>query len=142
LHLASHGNGSPGAELQAVDRDFSLVCPDRGASGVVRSPAIFHALQYLVFPLRVEVNQYSTTRDVTETRAILHGIAYYLVLVIVGLVVFESPSISQVWGDKNFALQALIASAVNIHHYMIDGVIWKLRNPEVRKTLFAHLTPS
>ncbi|MEO2016967.1 MAG: hypothetical protein ABGZ53_21640 [Fuerstiella sp.] len=103
---------------------------------------IFHALQYLIFPLRVEVNQYSTTRDVTETRAILHGIAYYLVLVIVGLVVFEGPSISQVWGDKNFALQALIASAVNIHHYMIDGVIWKLRNPEVRKTLFAHLTPS
>lgn len=102
---------------------------------------IFHALQYLIFPLRVEVNRFLSRKSVTETRAILHGAAYYLVLVIVGLTVLEGPKISRMWGDTNYALQSLIVSVVNIHHYLIDGVIWKLRNPEVRKTLFAHLTP-
>jgi hypothetical protein len=28
---------------------------------------------------------------------------------------------------------------INIHHYFTDGVIWKLRNPEVRRELFAHV---
>jgi hypothetical protein len=28
---------------------------------------------------------------------------------------------------------------VNIHHYFIDGCLYKLRNPEVRRDLFAHL---
>lgn len=28
---------------------------------------------------------------------------------------------------------------INIHHFFIDGAIWKLRNPEVRRELFAHL---
>ena len=28
---------------------------------------------------------------------------------------------------------------LNIHHYFTDGVMWKLRNPEVRQDLFGHL---
>ena len=27
---------------------------------------------------------------------------------------------------------------INIHHFFTDGALWKLRNPEVRRELFAH----
>ena len=108
---------------------------------------IFHALQYLVFPLRVEINQYAAKQERSETRRILHGIGYYVLLVIVGLIVFELPTLPLMWGDgkMNFLIttclniSAVTASFVNIHHYFIDGAIWKIRNPEVRRTLFAHL---
>ncbi len=34
-----------------------------------------------------------------------------------------------------------ITAFLSIHHYFADGVLWKLRNPEVRGQLFAHLEP-
>ena len=40
-----------------------------------------------------------------------------------------------------FALQLLVV-AINIHHFFVDGTIWKISNPEVRRTLFAHLEPT
>ena len=103
---------------------------------------IFHALQYLIFPIRVEINQYSAKKKRTEIKRIIRGVAYYVVLVIVGFVVLNLPSyLSYKWGDptQSFAVEALIGGFVNIHHYTIDGVIWKLRNPAVRRDLFAHL---
>lgn len=108
---------------------------------------IFHALQYLVFPLRVEVNQYSARQKRSGGRQLLHGLGYYVLLVIVGLAVFELPTLPLMWGDgkMNFLvatclnLLAVTTAFVNIHHYFIDGAIWKIRNPEVRRVLFAHL---
>jgi hypothetical protein len=46
----------------------------------------------------------------------------------------------------NFGLAALplslsVISFINLHHYFIDGVIWKIRNPQVRRDLFRHLQP-
>ena len=35
----------------------------------------------------------------------------------------------------------LLALIVNIHHYFVDGAIWKISNPKVRRDLFAHLKP-
>lgn len=92
---------------------------------------IFHALQYLIFPLRVETNLYSARKQRSGVRRVLHAIGYYLILVIVGLIVFETPMPPYLVG--------LIAAFVNIHHYFIDGAIWKIRNAEVRRDLFAHL---
>ena len=33
----------------------------------------------------------------------------------------------------------LILSFINIHHYFTDQVAWKLRDPSVRRELFAHV---
>ena len=39
-----------------------------------------------------------------------------------------------------FALIAVVLIyVVVIHHYFIDGALYKLRNPQVRRDLFAHL---
>jgi hypothetical protein len=43
-------------------------------------------------------------------------------------------------GKRPGELTALsVITFLNIHHYFTDGVMWKLRNPEVRKDLFGHI---
>ena len=39
------------------------------------------------------------------------------------------------------AAPIVILMFINVHHYFTDGVIWKISNPEVRRDLFAHVTP-
>jgi hypothetical protein len=102
---------------------------------------IFHALQYLIFPIRVEMNQHAE-RNGSDRASALHAAAYYAILVIVGLIVDASPTLTYFAGDKRLDLYALVLGFVNIHHYVIDGAIWKIRNPKVRKALFAHLAAS
>ena len=38
-------------------------------------------------------------------------------------------------------VSTVLISGIAIHHYFIDGALYKLRNPQVRRDLFAHLTP-
>ena len=100
-----------------------------------------HALQYLEFPLRVELNRRERRtkprRAPKLPRAGYVGL-YYGALVVAGLVVFASPFLLN-RGADGIALAALIAAAVNVHHYFVDGCIWKISNPAVRGELFAHV---
>jgi hypothetical protein len=98
---------------------------------------VFHALQYLTFPLRVEANQHAAA-STGARRVRLHMALYYLALVVVGGAAFIGPSrlesISAI-----IPLGAMVAIGINVHHYFTDGVLWKIRNPEVREALFGHL---
>lgn len=96
----------------------------------------FHALQYLSFPIRVEINEYTNPRFKWP-----HLIIYYLILVVVGFIAFSWSSLFQVTASK---LQIATATmmVINVHHYFIDAVIWKIRDPEVRHALFGHLDPA
>ncbi|MGE3618236.1 MAG: hypothetical protein AB7L66_20365, partial [Gemmatimonadales bacterium] len=102
-----------------------------------------HAFQYLEFPFRVEFNR---TLRRKASGAALHMIAFAAVLWMVSIVmvkVVPSASMHVIadWLGEEPALvtPVLILSFINIHHYFTDGVIWKLRNPEVRQDLFAHV---
>ena len=33
----------------------------------------------------------------------------------------------------------MVAASIAIHHYFIDGVIWKISSPTVQNDLFSHL---
>ena len=112
-------------------------------------PALFmvqmaHAIQYLIFPLRVEVNR--TRRGEYGGRVVHHMVVYLIVLMsaaVVSAVLFPMGAMAVVtsWlGSRpgevvGFAFLAFL----NIHHYFTDGVMWKLRNPAVRQDLFGHL---
>jgi hypothetical protein len=98
---------------------------------------ISHALQYLIFPIRVELNRHMADRSAALHA--LRAVAYYAVLVAIGMVVFYLPQNLLPHGHPDNNLAGLIAASVNIHHYFVDGVIWKIRNPEVQRDLFAHL---
>ncbi len=100
-----------------------------------------HALQYLEFPLRVELNRRerrTKPRRVPKLPRVGYVTLYYGALVVAGLLVFASPFMLE-RGSDGVALAALIAAAVNVHHYFVDGCIWKISNPAVRGELFAHV---
>jgi len=105
-----------------------------------------HALQYLEFPARVELNRAARRPG---TRAALHMAVYGLVLLAVSYVVTQfvpGPAMSSVAVLVSEQLPSvvpvLILTFINIHHYFTDGVIWKISNPEVRRELFAHVVPA
>jgi hypothetical protein len=105
-----------------------------------------HALQYLEFPARVELNRAVRTH---AGRTVGHMALYTGALVLVSYVVTQfvpGPAMSSVAdfmdGERRSVVPVLILTFINIHHYFTDGVIWKISNPEVRKELFAHVEPA
>ncbi len=104
---------------------------------------ISHALQYLIFPMRVEMNRQAALDASAPSRG-HHSMAghmalYYMTLIALGLAVFKLPEVMLGSRDPFHYLAIAIAAAVNIHHYFVDGCIWKISNPQVREDLFGHL---
>jgi hypothetical protein len=116
-------------------------------------PALFivqiaHALQYLIFPVRVEVNR--TTREIpggTPRQLVALHMAVYGVVLLAGSIVaaialpLGAMAVVTDWlGSRPGEVVGFaISTFFNIHHYFTDGVVWKLRNPAVRADLFGHL---
>ena len=114
-------------------------------------PALFwvqmaHALQYLVFPVRVEANRTLRGEYGGPSHLAFHMTLYLVILFaasIVAAVLLPLGAMAVVtdWlGSRpgqvvGFAFLAFL----NIHHYFTDGVVWKLRNPAVREDLFGHV---
>ncbi len=101
---------------------------------------IAHALQYLAFPVRVEINR--ANRATRVRHMIFYGVLLMAASVAVGLAVPPAlmGAVGRIFGEEpGKAAPILILMFINIHHYFTDGVIWKISNPEVRKELFAHV---
>lgn len=107
---------------------------------------IAHALQYLAFPIRVEMNRTAAHRTRSSLSFGAHMALYAAGLmaasIVVGLVVpgRAMDVVGNIFGEEpGKAAPILILMFINIHHYFTDGVIWKISNPEVRQELFAHV---
>ncbi len=108
-----------------------------------------HATQYMLFPIRVETNRFAA-RAADPSRAggiagrglALHMALYLLAIVGSGWLIYAGvESVSPEHGPLAH-LPFMVSNIVNIHHYFTDGVVWKIRNPAVRRELFAHLPRS
>jgi hypothetical protein len=106
-----------------------------------------HALQYLIFPLRIEQNR--SVNAQTEPRlTAARSSAWLFKLTAISIAVFAGiPWLFTLAyhdaggiGELSIAFTSVFISFVNIHHYFVDGVLYKLRNPAVRRDLFAHIT--
>ena len=107
---------------------------------------IAHALQYLAFPIRVELNRSTAAPKHSPARVAGHMALYGAGLLAVSYVIAQIVPgtamgvVADVFGDEpGRVAPVLILMFINIHHYFTDGVIWKISNPEVRKELFAHV---
>lgn len=105
-----------------------------------------HALQYLAFPLRVEVNRHAEQTSAAPRQRQLRALLVYLVLVFAGAVILNGAPLAARWLGNGWystpdarAIFMAFTNCVAIHHYFIDGAIWKLGNPKVRRELFRHL---
>jgi len=113
---------------------------------------IAHALQYLAFPIRVELNRTAAALRGATGRAagamgrhmVLYGAGLLVTSYLVGEYVpaHAMDAVGNALGEEpGKVVPVVILLLVNIHHYFTDGVIWKISDPEVRKDLFAHVTP-
>lgn len=96
---------------------------------------LMHAGQYLLFAGRVEANRHGRT-----TR---HMLAWYAACAVIGWLLFDgATAVSRLGWAPSLEMRfvaANIAAAIGLHHFIVDGRIWKLSNPAVRRDLFAHL---
>lgn len=107
---------------------------------------IAHAIQYLAFPIRVEINRTGPASQRSAARFATHmamygvgllGISYLISQVVPGRAM---DIVAATFGEEpGKAAPVLLLMFINIHHYFTDGVIWKISNPAVRKELFAHV---
>ncbi len=109
---------------------------------------IAHAIQYLAFPVRVEMNKESARTETSPRRFASHMAAYGIGLLAVSYLMSQvipasaMSVVANVFGEEpGRAAPILILMIINIHHYFTDGVIWHISNPEVRRELFAHVAP-
>jgi hypothetical protein len=110
---------------------------------------IAHALQYLAFPVRVEINRTAAAPKHSSRTVARHMALYAITLLAVSFVVAQIVPgaamgvIANLFGEEpGRAAPILILMFLNIHHYFTDGVIWKISNREVREDLFAHVQPA
>ena len=122
---------------------YALMRRDVGNLLVVQ---VAHALQYLVFPLRIEQTRASGGSGPIRPRFAalwLAALALASVACFAGIPELFRVSYGDAGGagETSAAFFSVFVSVVNVHHYFIDGCLYKLRNPEVRRDLFAHLAP-
>jgi hypothetical protein len=69
---------------------------------------------------------------------------YWVILVLGGIALFiPVPWMASLIGRTDFAASVLIVAAVvNLHHFILDGVVWKLRDPKVSQALVGSDAPS
>jgi uncharacterized membrane protein YozB (DUF420 family) len=115
-------------------------------------PALFivqiaHAVQYLIFPVRVEVNRTARSLGAAPRQLISLYLAGYLAALLAGSILagialpLGAMAVVTGWiGSRPGQVVGFAISAFfNIHHYFTDGVVWKLRDPAVRADLFGHV---
>src|SRR6202789_1125029 len=101
----------------------------RYSSGVL---AVMHSAQYLW------ITSYYARREATAEKASnWRPLAYFAVLVIGGIALFvPGPWLASRLFHHDFTSSFLIFTAlVNIHHFILDGAIWKLRDGRIASLL-------
>jgi hypothetical protein len=102
----------------------------------------FHSLQYLPIAWAMHLGErQSETPIAPSPRFVISETLRWAAINLVGGVAlfYALPHAVAWWGvDLNFATGVLIA-AVQIHHFCVDGVIWKLRHRRVTSPLLANV---
>ncbi len=65
----------------------------------------------------------------------------YLAFVFFGFIAFTWSTLFGL-SDARLPIATATMMVINLHHYFIDAVIWKIRDPKVRHSLFGHLDPA
>lgn len=116
----------------------------RGEIYWVQFAQMSHAAQYLAFPTRVSANREEINSGLPWTAG--RAAAYAGLLLVSGVFAFGLlPKIADflaAWSSaplREGVAGLVVADILVIHHYFIDGCIWKLGDPEVRRDLLRHL---
>jgi hypothetical protein len=102
----------------------------------------FHALQYMLIAWVMQVGETLAARAPAQRRRFVIGesLRWGAFNVVGGIILFWLlPRAGELGGFTLPFATAVIISAVQIHHFFVDGVIWKLRNPKVASPLLSNV---
>jgi hypothetical protein len=102
----------------------------------------FHALQYLLIAWVMQVGETLAHKTPADRRrfVVLESVRWGAFNVAGGALLFWAlPRLGERFGFTLPFATAVIISAVQIHHFFVDGVIWKLRNPKVASPLMSNV---
>jgi hypothetical protein len=102
----------------------------------------FHALQYLVIAWVMQVGETLGAKAPASRRTfvVLESLRWAAFNFVGGVILFWGlPMLGARFGITLPFATAVIISAVQIHHFFVDGVIWKLRNPRVASPLLSNV---
>jgi hypothetical protein len=116
----------PGASLKS----FLIVIP------------LFHSLQYLlialVVQLKLRINGKGAERSWRRVR--VEALRWGARNITGGVLLFIGLPLCFVWLPLPFVtIAGIIAAAVNVHHFFVDGVIWKLRDASNSSALMTNI---
>jgi hypothetical protein len=102
----------------------------------------FHSLQYLLIAWSMQLKEKADRTGAPPRAAYVRkeSVRWYLVNVIGGAILFALlPFIAQKAGVETGLASAIVVAAVQIHHFFVDGVIWKLRSASVVSPLLVNV---
>src|SRR6185369_1764937 len=102
----------------------------------------FHSLQYLLIAWSMQLKEKADRTQVVPDGAYVkkESIRWYILNVIGGAGLFSFlPWFATQVGVQVSLASGVVVAAVQIHHFFVDGVIWKLRTPSVVSPLLVNI---
>jgi hypothetical protein len=104
---------------------------------------LFHSLQYILIAWGLQLKLKLDTKNIQPSkRYAVNETTRWLALNIAGgaLLFYFLPKIGVVLGYTSLFSIAVVYSAIQIHHFFVDGVIWKLKNQTVSHPLTMNIS--
>jgi hypothetical protein len=102
----------------------------------------FHSMQYLLLAWSLQLKQRLDQRHLVPSRRFVwsESARWMSINVVGGYTMFWlMPRIGSQFGRSMAFSTAIVLAALQLHHFFVDGVIWRLRNPGVRSPLGSSL---
>ena len=102
----------------------------------------FHSMQYLLIAWSVQLSVGLGERQKSPSvkYVVSESTRWAAIIVVAGVALFWGlPRIGSHFGRSLQFSNAVLLSAIQIHHFFVDGVIWRLREPSVRSPLSTSL---
>jgi len=103
----------------------------------------FHSAQYLLIAWSVHLKERLDEQQLGGSRAFVSAESFHWLMVNIlgGFTLFWGlpHAATWLWGYDIGLTTAVFFAAIQIHHFFVDGVIWKLKNPRVLSPLLVNL---
>jgi hypothetical protein len=112
------------------------------SAGFLELVPFFHGLQYLLIAWSLHLKETLGRRLVPGTWGLVgsESLRWAILNVLGGVVLFWAlPAGATMAGVAQPLGQGILAAAVQLHHFFVDGVIWKLKSPAVSSPLMVNI---
>lgn len=114
---------------------FIGLVPGASPRNFIALVPLFHSVQYLLIAWGVQMKETLDERKAQPSRGFVLGeTARWAVINFAGgyALFWALPHLGASFGRSQAFSTAVMLSVVQVHHFFVDGVIWKLKNPRVQ----------